>query len=267
MPVCRRALAVLAPLVVLICAPARGQDATLAESTSVNPCDDPDLALKCPDLRMAPPSDLRVRKAGKVLRLLATNHIVNDGQGPLEVRATRRKGSDYAKAYQVVYDRKGRPVYFPEAGYIYWKAIPGQGHYWKYWRAARFELWTLNPDGTRAALQRTGPKLTYCFRDLRRVRRYARSPRGRVYPGCSQDFGRQDLRLGVSPGWADVYPSTYHENWISITGLKGCFAFVHRADPEGDLVEEREDNNIGERIIRLPPRGGSVAPRRCPSPR
>ena len=43
--------------------------------------------LKCPDLRMKPPGDLRVRKAGKVLRLLATNHIVNVGAGALELRA------------------------------------------------------------------------------------------------------------------------------------------------------------------------------------
>jgi hypothetical protein len=88
-----------------------------------------------------------------------------------------------------------------------------------------------------------------------------------VYPRCSQTFGRRALTLGVSPGWADIYPSHYHENWISITGLKGCFAFVHRADPAGELVEAREDNNLGQRIIRLPPRRSSVAPRGCPSGR
>lgn len=234
-----------------------------------NPCHDPNLALKCPDLRMAPPADLRVRKVGKVLELLATNHIVNVGAGALELRAEHtskatRNGYRFATAYQVVRNRRGAPAYFPEAGYVYWKAIPGQGHYWKYWRAARFELWTLRPDGTRASMIRTGPKLSYCFRDLKRVRTFARSPKHRVFPGCSQDFGRRELRLGVSPGWADIYPSTYHENWISITGLRGCFAFVHRVDPLDDIVEEREDDNIGQRTIRLPPRHGSVAPRGCP---
>lgn len=256
------AAAVAAPLAI---APARAQDG--GDPPYINPCDDPLLALKCPDLRMAPPGDLRVVHAGRGrVRLLATNHIVNVGQGPLELRADRiRRGRDrYPKAYQVVYDRRGRPVYFPEAGFVYWKAIPGQGHYWKYYRAARFELWTLNPDGSRAQMVRTGPKLSYCFRDLRRVRSYARTPRRRVYPACSQDFGRRELRLGVSPGWADIYPSTYHENWISITGLRGCFAFVHRADPANDLVEQREDNNLGQRIVRLPPRRGRVAPRDCP---
>ena len=242
-----------------------------APAPDTNPCNDVVLRLVCPDLRMAPPADLHVRKVGKVVRLLATNHIVNVGQGPLELRARhdgnrRTSGYRFAEATQVVRDAAGAPVFFPMAGWIYWKAIPGQGHYWKYWRAARFELWTLNPDGTRAKLLRTGPKLSYCFRDLRRVRTWKRTPKRRVYPACSQTLGRKELRLGVSPGWADIYPSTYHENWISVTGLRGCFAFVHRADPLGDLVEEHEDNNLGQRIIRLPPRKGRVAPRGCPSP-
>jgi hypothetical protein len=257
------ALAALTLLCALIASPASGQDSV----PGTNPCDDPLLALKCPDLRMAPPTDLHVQRAGPQLRLLATNRIVNVGQGPLEIRGVRTSLPQFAQAYQVIYDRFGKPYYFPDAGWIYWKAIPGQGHYWKYYRAARFELWTLNPDGTRAQMVRTGPKLSYCFRDLRRVRNYARSPHGRIYPGCSQDYGRQNLRLGVSPGWADIYPSTYYQNWISITGLSGCFAFVHRADPTSELIEAREDNNMGQRIIRLPPRGGSVAPRGCPSPR
>jgi hypothetical protein len=242
------------------------------ETGDTNPCNDPVLQLKCPDLRMAPPSDLHVVRVGRVVRLEATNRIVNVGQGPLELRArhTGRPGTtsyDFAPATQVVRSKTGRAVFFPLAGWIYWKAIPGQGHYWKYWRAARFELWTLNPDGTRKKLQRTGPKLSYCFRDLKRVRTFKRSPKNRVFPACSQDFTRKEMRLGVSPGWADIYPSTYHENWISITHLRGCFAFVHRADPLGDIVESHEDNNIGQRVIQLPPRHGSVAPRDCPSAR
>jgi hypothetical protein len=270
MPV-RRALVLAAALVggAVIAVPATGQE---PEPPDTNPCRDPVLALKCPNLRMAPPSDLRVRKVGRVVRLMATNRIVNVGAGPLELRAQhtgdpKTSGYRFAQATQVVRAQDGRAVFFPLAGWIYWKAIPGQGHYWKFWRAARFELWTLNPDGTRGTLQRTGPKLSYCFRDLRRVRTFARSPAHRVYPGCSQSFGQRELRLGVSPGWADIYPSTYHENWISVTGLTGCFAFVHRADPLAELVEEREDDNIGERVIRLPPQGGSVAPRGCPRPR
>src|SRR4029078_11206345 len=102
---------------------------------------------------------------------------------------------------------------------------------------------TLKADGSKGERILTGAKLHYCFRDLDRVRAYARSTA--QHPGRSQGRGLARDRLGVSPGWADVYPSTYPENWIDITGLKGCFSFVHRADPLGKIDQIREDNNHG----------------------
>jgi hypothetical protein len=226
---------------------------------ALNPCNDAALKLKCPNLVMGRPADLWVSRTRGGRKLLhATNAIINVGRGPMEVRGNRGRSRTFTKAYQVVQQRGGSEVYFPEAGWIYWKAIPGQGHYWKYYRAARFELWTLKADGTPDRMVRTGPKLSYCLRDLRKVRNYRRAPKGRVFPGCSQDAGRRTMRLGTSVGWADVYPSTYHENWIAVNGLRGCFAFVHRADPLDEFVEEREDDNTGVRRIRLPPVGGRV---------
>jgi hypothetical protein len=274
MEACSRSIASLVALLsatlAVAAAPALAQDTGVPaeppppatpvnEPQLLNPCSDPLLALRCPDLVMAPPSHLSVRRAGGVVRLRAENRIINIGQGPLELRATRTMSARFAKSTQVVRTRGGGARFFPEAGYVYFKAIPGQGHYWKYYRAARFELWTLNPDGTRAKLRRAGPKLSYCFRDLRRVRTFARAPRARQFGACSQDPGRREMRLGTSAGWADIYPAAYHENWISVTGLRGCFAFVHRADPLGELIEEREDNNIGVRRVQLPPtRSGRI---------
>jgi hypothetical protein len=228
----------------------------------VNPCDFYKTAL-CPDLIMAPPDGLFVGRSPRGrLRLYATNHIINVGAGPLEIKGKRTSRREM-RARQVIHRRGNRPIVTPDAGELYFKYVDrSRGSYWKYSHAARFELWTLNPDGSRGELVRTGPKLDYCFRDLDRVRGYAR--RTRRYPACSQVRGLSTDRLGVSPGWADVYPSTYPENWIDITGLQGCFSFIHRADPLGKIAEEREDNNIGFRHIRLPPRHGSIAPRGCP---
>jgi hypothetical protein len=217
----------------------------------------------CPDLIMAPPSGLFVGRSPRGrLRLYATNHIINVGAGPLEIKGTR-SGAREMHARQVIHRGGLRPIVTPDAGELYFKFVDSRrGAYWKYSHAARFELWSLDADGNRVAMVRTGPKLDYCFRDLARVRAYARHTRR--YPGCSQLRGLVTDRLGVSPGWADVYPSTYPENWIDITGLKGCFSFIHRADPLGKIAEQREDNNIGFRHVRLPPRHGSIAPRGCP---
>jgi hypothetical protein len=224
-------------------------------------CDDP--ALACPDLRMAPPTDLRLARSpsGRTI-LRAENRIVNVGRGPLEVRARRGDYGDFPDAEQVVQRRDGgEPLRVPGAGRVTFKFVDGyRGSYWKYQDAARFELWTRRADGSRDRMVRTGPKLAYCFRDLDKVRSGPRVPPRRVYPACTQRRLVDAVRLGTSVGWADVYPAPYPENWIDVTGLRGCFVFVHRADPGGSLVEEREDNNLGLRTIALPPRKGRVAP-------
>ena len=66
----------------------------------------------------------------------------------------------------------------------------------------------------------------------------------------------QHVTLGTSPGWADIYPPAYPEQWIDVTGLNGCFAYVHIADPENGIFESNEDNNEAQAIVRLPYRTG-----------
>ena len=46
-----------------------------------------------------------------------------------------------------------------------------------------------------------------------------------------------------------------------MTGLRGCFAYVHRADPKNHIWETNEGNNDSQRIVRLPWRGNA---RGCP---
>ena len=69
---------------------------------------------------------------------------------------------------------------------------------------------------------------------------------------CSRDRGLRSVLLGTSVGWADIYPPAYPEQWIDVTGLRGCFAYVHIADPENGIYEANEDNNEAQVIVRLP---------------
>ena len=85
-----------------------------------------------------------------------------------------------------------------------------------------------------------------------------------MFPGCSQDGGKREVTLGTSVGWSDVYPSQYYQQWIDVTGLRGCFAYVHRADPKNHVWENFEGNNDSQRIVRLPWRGNA---RGCPGGR
>ncbi|MBX5468903.1 MAG: hypothetical protein IRZ21_03290 [Thermoleophilaceae bacterium] len=91
-------------------------------------------------------------------------------------------------------------------GRLYFYPIPGQYRYWKFRDAARFELWSIDRHGRPAKLVRRGPKVFYCFGDLRRTFPSGRSPERFRYPGCGQDASARRLVLGTSVGWADIYP-------------------------------------------------------------
>jgi hypothetical protein len=225
-----------------------------------------ELRLRCPDLVMRRPYAFHLRKSRAGRELLATaNAIVNVGDGPLELRG-RRTGPRRMASRQVIRAaRGGEPRVLEEDGEIGYFDTRGRGVYWKFRDAARFELWRLDPDtGARLELVKTSPKLYYCYRDLRRVRRltdgrpYPASPRRPQFGACSQTGGLSRVTLGTSVGWADIYPWHYPQNWIDVTGRRGCFAYVHIADPRNHFRELDETNNASSVTIRLPWRGPSA---------
>jgi hypothetical protein len=83
-----------------------------------------------------------------------------------------------------------------------------------------------------------------------------------VYPACDTNPRRTKETIGTSVGWSDIYPATYPEQWIDVTGLRGCFAYMHEADPGNGIYESNEDNNEAAVIVRLPWRGSAA--RGCP---
>jgi hypothetical protein len=219
-----------------------------------NPCLAPGAELLlCPDLQMRAPYDLRIDRhaeRGRVV-LRATNSIDSRGAGPAELRG-RRDGEKTMAARQAIHRVDGGRLYFQTGARLYFQPIPGQGRYWKFADAARFELWEVDGLDRRTRLVRLGPKQNYCLRDLRRTLRGFASPRRRVYPACDQSRRTRAITLGTSTGWSDIYPATYYENWVDVTGLRGRFAFVHIADPKNGIHESNEDNNAATTIVSLP---------------
>jgi hypothetical protein len=225
-----------------------------------NPClgDQASTRLKCPDLRMRPPFDIQLDRSGGRNLLRAANSIDSVGRGPAELRGRRvsRRAMD---ARQRIYLRGGGRKSIATHARLYFKHIPGQGGYWKFRNAARFELWRLNREGERVKLVRTGPKQVYCLRDLEHTRPGLKgSPAGPVYPSCNQNRSKRRETLGTSVGWSDVYPAGYHEQWIDVTnvGRRGCYAYVHVVDPRDRVYERREGNNEASTVVRLTSGGG-----------
>jgi hypothetical protein len=225
-----------------------------------NPCIGEQAAeLRCPDLVMRRPYGLytdRLTKAGSTV-LRAGNVIDSIGAGPAELRG-RRVSRRFMDAGQRIHTRDGGIVSIDTNARLQFKFAHQQRYWWKFYDAARFELWRLDSRGRRTVKVRTGPKVAYCLRDLTRTRPdVRRSPRRRVYPACSTNPRAQSVIIGTSPGWADIYPPAYPEQWIDVTGLRGCFAYVHIADPENGIYESNEDNNEAQAVVRLPFRPGS----------
>jgi hypothetical protein len=208
--------------------------------------------LRCPDLVMKRPSAVTVERYEGRLRLRSTSSIDSVGAGPIELLG-RRYDPGHMHVRQRIYRRGGGSIVVRTRGVLGFKPIPGQGGYWKLRDAARLEVWSIDAAGVQLRRQRVSPKLYYCLRDLKRTLPWKTgSPKKEVYPACNQDRSKQTVRLGTSPGWSDIYPSTYYEQYVDVTGLRGRFALVHIADPENVLFESDETNNASRTLISLP---------------
>jgi hypothetical protein len=222
-----------------------------------NPCEGPEASqLLCPNLRIGPPSDLYLQQGYGRLLLRATSDVRSRGRGPMEVRG-RRNGPRSMRTTQRIYRAGGGHITVESAATLRFTNVGAYfgGAYWKVHRLAQFELRRATPSGELGEVVRVSPKLNYCLRDLERTRAGRRSPANRHYPGCSQDPFRKRVALGTSVGWSDIYPADYDKQYIDVTGLRGCFAFVMTVDPEQLLFESNESDNSSRRLVRLPFRG------------
>jgi hypothetical protein len=220
-----------------------------------NPCEGPEAKqLLCPNLRIGPPSELYVDTFGGKVRLHATSDVRSRGKGPMELRG-QRNGWRTMKVNQRIYRAGGGHVDIQTDASLRFTDVGSYfgGAYWKVHQLARFELRRATPAGAAyGPVVRTSPKLNYCLRDLKRTRPGARSPATRHYPGCNQNPYRNRVTLGTSVGWSDIYPADYHQQWIDVSGLRGCFAFAMTVDPLHLLYESSEEDNSSRRLVRLP---------------
>jgi hypothetical protein len=232
-----------------------GAGSAPAPAAVQNPCTGPEsMKLLCPNLRIGPASEIYVddRGPGRVL-LRATSDVRSRGRGPIELRG-KRNGWRTMTTNQRIYRAGGGHIdvnsdailRFTDVG-AYWG-----GAYWKVHQLAQFDLRRATPDGKLGTVVRTSPKLNYCLRDLERTRPGRHSPPSRHYPGCNQDPYRDRVTLGTSVGWSDIYPAPYHQQYVNVSGLRGCFAFEMTVDPEENLFESNEDDNTSVRLVRLP---------------
>jgi hypothetical protein len=219
-----------------------------------NPCLDPvrRADLLCPRLTITKPYSMYLdRRPGGRRLLRATSSLNSVGLGPVELHGYRT-GPNTMHATQRIYRRNGGHIKVRTGARLGFKSIPGQYRYWKLRDAARFELWSVDRRGRPVKRVRVGPKHYYCVRDLSRTHPSLRSPLQAHYPGCSQQRSARHVTLGTSVGWSDIYPATYNEQWIDVTGLHGRFRYVLIADPTGVIYTSQSRPARASRLVRIP---------------
>lgn len=210
-----------------------------------------------PDLVQILPGRVGIaeRRSSRGTRTLLTfaSAVENHGAGPLIVRAARVAGESRFSmpATQVVARGDGTRERVGDAGFVLY--VEGGGHsHWHLLDFQRFELRTV----AGAALRRDR-KTGFCLGDRYDATGSARipgEPSAAIYRrrcGLNQP-GRSSLTQGISVGFGDVYPARLEGQYVDITGLPtGRYVLVHRADPEGRLLDLHEDNDVASMLVKV----------------
>ena len=133
----------------------------------------------------------RMTKPGRTL-LRAGNVIDSIGDGPAELFGTPHRSALHARPPAHLHAQAAGASAWPRTGGSSSSSPTSSRFWWKFYNAARFELWRVDARGKRTRLVRTGPKVAYCLRDLERTRpALPRSPRIAALPGVQQQLERR----------------------------------------------------------------------------
>jgi hypothetical protein len=198
----------------------------------------PDLAMaRLADFTLDRPPDGRV-----LLRFSAT--IVNVGNGPMELNATRASTSGAFDVVQRIYGTDGSTA-LPTPGVSL--AFGGDGH--NHWHINNLESYDLKrlDNGVKVG---TAAKSGFCFFDTTAYRTsLPGAPASAFYRttnACAyNNSSATSVTMGISVGWGDRYASTLPDQYIDITNLSpGKYRLEAKADPFNWFAETNESNNL-----------------------
>ncbi len=213
-----------------------------------------------PDLRMAKPRSLRIQMAttedGENRRLLRfSGIIINLGEGPLVVKGSRACATSACPSMTTLQRIKRTDGTWRKVASVATAEYDvGDGHsHWHVLNVERYELHQIDPPPAAPEPLR-GAKVGFCFFDTQAWKlSLPRAPQSPVYhvSGCGSP-GSTRLKMGVSVGWADVYPWSIARQWIDTTDLPlGRYLLCNIADPDNEWRETDNTNNESWALIEL----------------
>ncbi|SNR56946.1 Lysyl oxidase [Haloechinothrix alba] len=171
-------------------------------------------------------------------------YVHNQGSGPLELYGTARSSGEMTEVYQRLYDSDGgsEARTTSPAPRILFENADGHGH-WHLHDAAAYSLWNENRTKEVAPAQKVG----FCLVDSEHVDPWGPDEAAYTVDGlnfCEQHNPEADeLDMGVSPGWRDIYHRDLAFQWVDISDVTpGRYALRSEVDPEGVVIEEDETN-------------------------
>lgn len=200
-----------------------------------------------PDLQVLQPNGLYLvdeRAAGGDRRLKFATTVWNSGRGPLEVRGHDDPASGELTAVQVFHTPDGDRVEGDLVGLFEYEHRHGHLHLAAF---ARYELWSLAPDGAMLELVAVNDKIGFCLMDNLVVDETLVDDVWIPYPpDCEGDV------QGISPGFGDIYVAELFEQDLVLNDLPdGRYALINVVNPEGRVEELRSDNNRSLAYVRL----------------
>jgi hypothetical protein len=179
----------------------------------------------------------------------------NFGDGPFELHIYTGQG-DGTDAYQRVYKSDGTIAQYGPLGTVEFSQAHGHFHY-QGWQTIK--LYRLNPDGTLGEEVSVGVDKGICMVDI--LNAYfgdpeeENSPHGYEVPGTCDNATHSDpndptfpsqkfFQMGISVGYADLYPWFIADQFIDITSVPdGRYALVVDQDVFGRIHEKKTENN------------------------
>jgi hypothetical protein len=201
-------------------------------------------ALLLPDLKTLPPFDLRYvindRTGTRTLRF--SNAVWNSGRGSLELFGEKNPDGTTVDVTQVVSTTLGIEVIKPIGQFIF----HGVHDHWHWDGFSLYEIWSVHADGRLEERLASSGKVSYCVRDF--------EPASEFFPGIAPLPGTSRYAVfescewqhqGISVGWSDTYKENLAGQVVDISHLRdGTYALISIADPEDQLLEENDVNNV-----------------------
>ena len=184
----------------------------------------------------------------EILALRFEGYVTNLGDGPLELSGDPRLADPTSPTSHDVWQR----VQTSTGGWVSltrppvrYETADGHNHF-HLMEIAAYSLW--DEAGTTQVLP--GEKVGFCMLDVESLPERHSHPGERTYEAsvvenCRANEPEADnLRMGVTEGWRDVYEGSVTFQWIDVSDLSpGNYRLAAESDPYDIVVETDETNN------------------------